>query len=44
MNLTDRRYATAAAYRAAAFGNPERFEYAPGLERTLYVGLNYKWD
>lgn len=44
MNLTDRRYATAAAYRAAAFGNPERFEYAPGLERTLYVGLNYAWD
>lgn len=44
MNLTDRRYATAAAYRAAAFGNPERFEYAPGLERTLYVGLNYTWD
>lgn len=44
MNLTDRRYATAAAYRAAAFGSPERFEYAPGLERTLYVGLNYTWE
>lgn len=44
MNLTDRRYATAAAYRAATFGSPERFEYAPGLERTLYVGLNYTWE
>ena len=43
MNLTDRRYATAAAYREAAFGSPEKFEYAPGLERTLYVGLGYKW-
>lgn len=42
-NLTDKRYATAAAYRAAAFGNPERFEYAPGLERTLYLGVNYQW-
>lgn len=43
MNVTDRRYATASAYRVAAYGNPERFEYAPGLERTLYLGLNYKW-
>ncbi|MBI5460977.1 MAG: TonB-dependent receptor [Gammaproteobacteria bacterium] len=43
MNVTDRRYASASSYRAAAFGNPERFEYAPGLERTLYLGLNYKW-
>ncbi len=43
MNLTDERYATAAAYRPASPWSGEKFEYAPGLERTLYLGLDYKW-
>jgi len=36
MNLTDERYATAAAYSAS--GNSE---YAPGLPRTVYAGASY---
>jgi len=43
INLTDKRYATAATYKAAAFGNPEKFEFAPGLPRTLYAGINYRF-
>ncbi|WJW75354.1 TonB-dependent receptor [Thiohalobacter sp. IOR34] len=43
MNLTDQRYATTASYKAAAWGRPERFEYSPGLERTLYLGLKYRF-
>jgi len=41
MNLTDERYATSSAYKAAApaFGRPEQFEYAPGMPRTLYAGI-----
>ena len=39
MNLTDERYATSAAYKAPAFGNPEQFEYAPGMPRTVYAGI-----
>lgn len=36
-NLTDERYATAASYKSS--GN--LFEYAPGLPRTVYLGINY---
>lgn len=43
MNATDERYATAAKYSAAAFGNPEKFEYSPGMPRTAYVGIKYKF-
>lgn len=43
MNLTDRRYATSARYKPASWGKPEKFEYAPGLERTLYIGLRYRF-
>lgn len=41
MNLTDERYATAASYTAAGTWSPEKFEYAPGLPRTYYAGINY---
>lgn len=43
MNLADKRYATAAGYTAAAFGNPEKFEYAPGMPRTAYIGMKYQF-
>lgn len=43
MNVTDQRYATAAKYSPAAFGNPEKFEYSPGMSRTAYVGMKYKF-
>ncbi len=42
MNVTDRRYATTASYKPAGFG-PEKFEYSPGMERTLYVGVQYRF-
>ncbi|MDH5593136.1 MAG: TonB-dependent receptor, partial [Gammaproteobacteria bacterium] len=38
MNITDERYATSAEYTSSG-----DFEYAPGMERTVYVGLNYKF-
>lgn len=37
MNLTDRRYAEAAAFTSSGR------EYAPGMPRTAYVGLVYHW-
>ncbi|NOX09396.1 MAG: TonB-dependent receptor [Gammaproteobacteria bacterium] len=43
VNLSDKRYATAASYKAAAWGNPEKFEYAPGMPRTVYAGMNYRF-
>jgi len=43
MNITDERYATAASYRPAAFGNPEKFEYAPGMPLSLFVGYTQKF-
>jgi len=43
MNLTDETYATAASYKPAAFGNPEKFEYAPGMPLTLYLGYSQKF-
>lgn len=43
MNVTDERYATAAKYSPAAFGNPEKFEYSPGMPRTFYAGMKYKF-
>ena len=43
MNLVDKRYATNATYTAARYGNPEKFEYSPGMPRTLYVGMNYNF-
>lgn len=43
MNLTDEKYATAATYKPAAFGNPEKFEYAPGMPLTLYLGYSQKF-
>ncbi len=41
VNITDERYATAASYKAPAFGRPGVLEFAPGLPRTLYVGVDY---
>lgn len=38
MNLTDRRYAEAAAYTSAGR------EFAPGMPRTAFLGLSYHWD
>ena len=43
MNVADVRYATAAKYSPAAWGNPEKFEYSPGMPRTAYVGMKYKF-
>lgn len=43
MNVTDERYATAASYKAAAFGKPESFEYAPGMPLSLYIGYTQKF-
>jgi len=43
MNAFDTKYATAATYKAPAFGNPEKFEYAPGMPATLYLGYNQKF-
>lgn len=43
LNLEDKRYATNASYKPAAFGNPEKFEYAPGMPRTAYVSANYSF-
>lgn len=42
MNLTDETYATAATYKPAGFG-PEKFEYAPGMPLTLYLGYSQKF-
>ncbi len=39
MNLTDERYASAASYSAPAFGNPAKYEYAPGAPRSVYLGV-----
>jgi outer membrane receptor protein involved in Fe transport len=41
MNLADKRYATAATYKAPAWGRPAAFEYAPGMPRTFYAGVTY---
>jgi outer membrane receptor protein involved in Fe transport len=38
-NLTDERYAERASYN-----NFRGAEFAPGLPRTLYVNLNYRWE
>ena len=43
MNVTDEKYATAASYKPAAFGNPEKFEYAPGMPQTLFIGYSQKF-
>jgi len=43
MNVADKLYASNAKYTAARFSNPEKFEYAPGMPRTLYAGLSYKF-
>ena len=40
-NITNERYATLASYKAPAFGNPGKSEFAPGLPRTLYLGVDY---
>jgi iron complex outermembrane recepter protein len=37
MNLTDKRYAEAASYRATGA------EFAPGAARTIYLGAVYHW-
>lgn len=42
MNIADKRYATSAKYTPAGFG-AEKFEYAPGMPRTAYVGMKYKF-
>jgi iron complex outermembrane receptor protein len=41
LNLEDKTYATNATYKPAAFGNAEKFEYAPGMPRTAYVSASY---
>ncbi|VAW93792.1 TonB-dependent receptor; Outer membrane receptor for ferrienterochelin and colicins [hydrothermal vent metagenome] len=43
MNLLDEKYATAASYKPAAFGNPEKFEYAPGMPLSVFVGYTQKF-
>ncbi len=43
MNLTDARYATSAKYTPASSWSDEKFEYAPGMPRTVYVGLGYRF-
>ena len=42
MNIENKRYATNAKYTPAGFG-PEKFEYSPGMPRTIYAGLKYKF-
>ena len=42
MNVADKRYATNAKYTPAGWG-PEKFEYSPGMPRTAYVGMKYKF-
>lgn len=39
MNLTDALYAETASYTAA-----RGVEYAPGLPRTVYLGVQYRWE
>lgn len=43
MNITDRLYATNASYSAASGFSAEKFEYAPGSPRAVYVGINYSF-
>jgi iron complex outermembrane receptor protein len=43
LNLEDKTYATNATYKPAAFGNAEKFEYAPGMPRTAYVSASYSF-
>jgi hypothetical protein len=43
MNMTDRLYATNSAYTAASAFGAEKFEYAPGNPRAVYVGINYSF-
>lgn len=42
INAADKRYATNAKYTPAGWG-PEKFEYSPGMPRTAYVGMKYKF-
>ena len=42
MNIADKRYATSAKYTPAGF-SAEKFEYAPGMPRTIYLGMKYKF-
>ncbi|MDT8453345.1 MAG: TonB-dependent receptor [Gammaproteobacteria bacterium] len=42
MNITDKLYATNASYSPAGF-SAEKFEYAPGSPRAVYVGVNYSF-
>ncbi|MDH5650126.1 MAG: TonB-dependent receptor [Gammaproteobacteria bacterium] len=39
MNIVDERYATAASYNTTG----DLFEYAPGMPRTFYAGVNYNF-
>jgi outer membrane receptor protein involved in Fe transport len=43
LNLEDKTYATNASYKPAAFGNAEKFEYAPGMPRTAYLSASYSF-
>ena len=43
MNLTDKLYATNSSYTAASGFSAEKFEYAPGMSRAVYVGVNYNF-
>ena len=38
MNLTDETYATSASYNTY-----RGREFAPGMERTVYAGINYQF-
>ena len=43
LNLEDKTYATNSTYKPAAYGNPETFEYSPGMPRTAYVSASYSF-
>lgn len=43
INITDKLYATNASYSPASGFSTEKFEYAPGSPRALYVGVNYSF-
>jgi iron complex outermembrane receptor protein len=43
LNIEDKTYATNSTYKPAAYGNPEKFEYSPGMPRTAYVSASYSF-
>ena len=43
MNVADKLYATNSSYTPAGGFSLEKFEYAPGMSRAVYVGMNYNF-